>query len=76
MSNTLKSWNETQKKLKSIILTKTNINETRSIILIQHQLVHASEMVNLDYPTFEDELWTNLLEDDFRRIPIIRALIQ
>jgi uncharacterized protein YuzE len=26
-------------------------------------------MVNLDYPTFEDELWTNLLEDDFRRIP-------
>lgn len=69
MSNTLKSWNETQKKLKSIIYTKTNINETRSIILIQHQLIHASEMVNLDYPTFEDELWTNLLEDDFRRMP-------
>ncbi|MFQ6088944.1 MAG: DinB family protein [Candidatus Methanofastidiosia archaeon] len=69
MDNTIKSWNEMQKKLKTVILTKKNINKTINIILIQHQLVHASEMVNLDNTTFEDELWTNLSEDDFRRIP-------
>jgi hypothetical protein len=62
-----KSWNETQKKLRSIILKKTKFDEALQLMLRQHQLVHAAEMTGCDVPTFEDQLWSDMTEAAFRK---------
>lgn len=39
------------------------------MFLEQHAMVHCSEMVHSDYESFADEIWDNLTETSFRRIP-------
>jgi hypothetical protein len=69
METHIKAFNETQKKLQSIILKKTEIKEKIALILRQHELVHPARMAGLQFKTYEDELWDALSEEDFRKIP-------
>lgn len=62
----LKTWNLNLKYLREIILKKDNIEESKSLFLKLHSMVHSSEMSGIIEKTFEDELWEGLEEEKFR----------
>jgi hypothetical protein len=62
----LKPWNNGIKQLREIILKTDRIEETKSLSLSLHSMVHSSIMSGIDKKTFEDELWEGLDEDIFR----------
>ncbi len=62
----LKSWNDDIKELRKIILKPDKIQESKSLALSLHSMVHLSIMSGVDKKTFEDELWRGLDENTFR----------
>lgn len=62
----LKSWNESIKNLKTIILREDKFEESISLCLALHSMVHSSDMCGIDTKTFEDELWDDLDENTFK----------
>lgn len=62
----LKSWNDDIKELRKIILKPDKIQESKSLALSLHSMVHLSIMSGVDKKTFEDELWEGLDENTFR----------
>lgn len=62
----LKSWNDDIKELRNIILKPDKIQESKSLALSLHSMVHLSIMSGVDKKTFEDELWEGLDENTFR----------
>ncbi|WP_346868936.1 hypothetical protein [Clostridium sp. UBA5119] len=58
----LKSWNDDIKELRKIILKPDKIQESKSLALSLHSMVHLSIMSGVDKKTFEDELWEGLDE--------------
>ncbi len=62
----LKSWNHNIKELRKIILKPDKIQESKSLALSLHSMVHLSIMSGVDKKTFEDELWEGLDENTFR----------
>ncbi len=62
----LKSWNDDIKELRKIILKPDKIQESKSLALSLHSMVHLSIMSGIDKKTFEDELWEGLDENTFR----------
>jgi len=62
----LKSWNNDIKELRKIILKPDKIQESKSLALSLHSMVHLSIMSGVDKKTFEDELWEGLDENTFR----------
>jgi len=62
----LKSWNDDIKELRKIILKPDKIQESKSLTLSLHSMVHLSIMSGVDKKTFEDELWEGLDENTFR----------
>jgi len=62
----LKSWNDDIKELRKIILKPDKIQESKSLDLSLHSMVHLSIMSGVNKKTFEDELWEGLDENTFR----------
>jgi len=62
----LKSWNDDIKELRKIILKPDKIQDSKSLALSLHSMVHLSIMSGVDKKTFEDELWEGLDENTFR----------
>lgn len=62
----LKSWNDDIKELRKIILKPDKIQESKSLALSLHSMVHLSIMSGVNKKTFEDELWEGLDENTFR----------
>lgn len=62
----LKPWNDDIKELRKIILKPDKIQESKSLALSLHSMVHLSIMSGVDKKTFEDELWEGLDENTFR----------
>lgn len=62
----LKSWNNDIKELRKIILKPDKIQESKSLALSLHSMVHLSIMSGVNKKTFEDELWEGLDENTFR----------
>lgn len=62
----LKSWNDDIKELRKIILKPDKIQESKSLALSLHSMVHLSIMSGIDKKTFEDELWEGLDKNTFR----------
>lgn len=62
----LKSWNDDIKELRKVILKPDKIQESKSLALSLHSMVHLSIMSGVDKKTFEDELWEGLDENTFR----------
>lgn len=62
----LKSWNDDIKELRNIILKPDKIQESKSLALSLHSMVHLSIMSGIDKKTFEDELWEGVDENKFR----------
>ncbi|WP_032121152.1 hypothetical protein [Clostridium amazonitimonense] len=64
----LKPWNNKIKQLREIILKPDRIEESKSLSLNLHSMVHWSIMSGTDKKTFEDELWEGLDENAFRTL--------
>ena len=62
----LKSWNDDIKELRKVILKPDKIQDSKSLALSLHSMVHLSIMSGVDKKTFEDELWEGLDENTFR----------
>ena len=62
----LKHWNNEIKKLREIILKLDKIEESKSLSLSLHSMVHLSIMSGINKKTFEDELWEGLDENTFK----------
>ncbi|MBU5590148.1 DinB family protein [Clostridium sp. MSJ-4] len=64
----LKPWNNKIKQLREIILRPDRIEESKSLSLSLHSMVHSSIMSGTDKKTFEDELWEGLDENAFKTL--------
>ena len=62
----LKPWNNEIKQLREMILKPDKIEESKSLALSLHAMVHSSIMSGIDKKTFEDELWEGLDENKFK----------
>lgn len=62
-------WNQQQKKLRNIILQSNRHEEAIKLFLNQHAMVHSKTLTKTELWSFEDELWKDMTEDVFRRIP-------
>jgi hypothetical protein len=71
MPLSLKQWNERQKVLRRDLESGQNFDTAMPLFLEQHALVHSSDMVYCQFTSFADEIWENLTEQGFRRIPKI-----
>lgn len=66
-----KQWNENHKKLTNIILKPSEHQNSKELFLSQHSLLHSSKMSNSPVATLEDDLLKDLLEESYRKYPII-----
>jgi hypothetical protein len=64
-----KHWNEQQKALRQALTRSDDHQAAMALFLNQHAMVHAAEMSQSDLPSFADEVWDGLTEENFRRIP-------
>jgi hypothetical protein len=62
-------WGLKQKLLRDILLDRDKFNEAIALCLEQHAMIHSSGLSQLDRVTFEDELWSDLDEKNFRTMP-------
>lgn len=62
----LRPWNSEIKRLREIILKPDRLEESKSLALSLHSMVHSSMMSGIGKKSFEDELWEGLDEDTFR----------
>lgn len=62
----LRPWNNEMKQLRNIILKPDKIEESKTLALSLHSMVHSSIISGIDRITFEDELWEGLEEETFR----------
>jgi hypothetical protein len=61
-------WNDGQQKLRRALTTGDHAKAVGQFLL-QHAMVHSKKMSRMDVWSFEDELWQDLNEEDFRRFP-------
>lgn len=62
-------WNANHKRLQEIILRPGSFSEAMELVLLQHDMVHASEMSGIKTRTLEDEVWEGLDDSTFRTMP-------
>lgn len=62
----LKTWNSNLKYLREILTKKDKLQESKSLFLMLHSMVHSSDMSGISEKTFEDELWEGLDESKFK----------
>ena len=70
MKVTFNEWNERQKNLRHDLEMGVNFPASIQLFLEQHAMVHDSEMTSSHYESFADEIWVDLTEKYFRRIPL------
>src|SRR5574341_57048 len=68
MNANRKLWNLGQQKLRRA-LTSADHKRAIDLFLIQHAIVHSSEMSKSDLWSFEDEVLNDMSEEQFRCIP-------
>lgn len=61
-----REWNAILKELRGIILKEDKIEESRSLALELHAMVHESSMTDIAKETFEDKLWNGMIDNSFR----------
>ena len=66
MISVSKDWNPKQALLKEMLSKPNQFKEGIELCLELHSLVHTAETSNVNYTTYEDELWDGLSEDIFR----------
>jgi hypothetical protein len=64
-----KSWNENQQVLQRLLNSGVDFPRAIQLFLSQHAVLHASQMAQTAFPTFEDEIWDELSEARARLIP-------
>lgn len=64
-----KLWNQQQKVLRNALEGKANQQNAIDLFLNQHAMLHAAEMSDTQLWSFADEVWHDLSEELFRRIP-------
>ncbi|PKO15451.1 MAG: hypothetical protein CVU39_11095 [Chloroflexi bacterium HGW-Chloroflexi-10] len=66
----LLEWNERQKDLRLALNQVKDLENIRSLFLIQHGSLHSSQVAEDLGWHYEDEIWHALDENLFRRIPV------
>lgn len=61
-----KTWNKYLKELREVILKKDKVDESRSLAMMLHSMVHSSYVSETNEKTFEDELLEDLEDEIFR----------
>lgn len=69
MDSNRKRWNDGQQTLRRALTTGDHAKSVGQF-LIQHAMVHSKKMSRMDVWSFDDELWQDLDEEDFRRFPL------
>jgi hypothetical protein len=64
-----KTWNVNQQILQRLLNKGEDFPDAIELFLIQHAVLHAGEMAQAGYPTFEDEIWDGLTVSAARCIP-------
>lgn len=64
-----KTWNAQQKVLQRLLIKGEDFSRAIELFLNQHAVLHAAEMAQVDFPTFEDQVWQGLTEEAARSIP-------
>lgn len=62
-------WNQQQKILRNALEGSGDWKQARTLFLGQHAALHDSEMSGTSGHSFADEVWHDLTDDGFRRIP-------
>ena len=64
-----KNWNAQQQVLQRLLTRGVDFPRAVELFLSQHAVLHASEMAQTGFATFEDEIWQDLSEEAARCIP-------
>jgi hypothetical protein len=64
-----KHWNQQQQVLQHLLTKGVDFPRAIELFLSQHAVLHASEMAQTGFATFEDEIWLGLSEAAARVIP-------
>jgi hypothetical protein len=64
-----KYWNQQQQILQRLLNKGEDFPRAIELFLSQHAVLHAAEMAQIGFATFEDEIWDGLSEDVARHIP-------
>jgi hypothetical protein len=64
-----KQWNQQQQVLQRLLNKGEDFPRAIALFLSQHAVLHAAEMAQTGFATFEDEIWDGLSEDGARLIP-------
>lgn len=72
MFDVAKDWNPKQRQLREIIVKPECFDQTISLLLSMHALVHASGVYPDVSETLMDEVWDGLNEHAFRTMPTIK----
>lgn len=72
MSNKETDWLPKQDRLRNLINKHESFDEAIQIALEMHALLHSSEITKSSSPTFGDEIWQDLTEEDFAIMPTKR----
>lgn len=65
-------WNPLQARLKEIILKQDHFEETKQLLLQMHSFVHSSSVYGISDITYMDEIWKDMSDKAFRRMPTIK----
>lgn len=62
-------WNRQQKLLQNLLSKSGDHRQAIDLCLEQHSATHTAEMTDAGRWSFEDEVWENMTESDFRKMP-------
>ncbi len=69
MDDNRKLWNQQQKMLRHALTSANDHQEAIELFLNQHAMVHSARMAQTELHSFADEIWEDLTEATFRRVP-------
>ena len=64
-----KRWNQQQQALRYALLRSEDHQQALELFLSQHAMVHSAVVSRSGLWSFADEIWEDLTEQEFRRIP-------
>jgi hypothetical protein len=64
-----KTWNQNQQILQRLLIQGEDFSNAIQLFFSQHSLLHAAEMAQTGFTTFEDEIWDGLSNSAARLIP-------
>ncbi len=69
MESNRKLWNQQQKILRNVLEGKSDQDQAIEMFLKQHAMLHTAEVSGMEQHSFADEVWQDMTEEMFRRIP-------